>query len=41
LASFIYNRTYTVKEADGDRIVITYAGVVVAAVRAKDLVIVK
>lgn len=41
LASFVYKRTYKVKEVDKDRIVITYSGVTVAAVKAKDLTIVK
>lgn len=37
LASFVYKRKHKVKEIAGDRVVITYAGVTVAAVRAKDL----
>lgn len=40
LASFVYNRVHKVKEINGDRITITYGGIVVAAVRAKDLKIV-
>lgn len=41
LASFAYKRTYKVKEVNKDRIVISYSGVTVAAVKAKDLTIVK
>ena len=37
LASFVYNRNHKVKEIKGDRVVITYLGVVVAAVSIKDL----
>jgi len=37
LASFVFNRTHTVKEIKGDRAVITYAGAIVAAVNVKDL----
>jgi hypothetical protein len=40
LASFVYNRDHIVKEISGDRIVITYGGVVVAAVRLSDLTLV-
>lgn len=41
LASFVYNRDHTVKEVSGDRIVITYGGVVVAAVKMSDLILIK
>lgn len=37
LASFVYNRDHVVKEISGDRAVITYGGVVVAAVKLSDL----
>lgn len=37
LASFVFNRTHTVKEIKNDRAVITYAGAIVAAVNVKDL----
>lgn len=37
LASFVYNRDHIVKEISGDRAVITYGGVVVAAVKLSDL----
>lgn len=37
LASFVYNRKHKVKEIKGDRAVITYLGIVVAAVNIKDL----
>ena len=37
LASFVYKRKYTVKEISGDRAVITYLGIVIAAVNVKDL----
>ena len=40
LASFVYNRDHVVKEISGDRIVITYGGVVVAAVKLSDLTLV-
>lgn len=40
LASFVYERNHTVKEINGDRVVITFGGVVVAAVNAKDLTLV-
>ncbi len=40
LASFVYNRDHTVKEISGDRVVITYGGVVVAAVKLSDLTLV-
>lgn len=37
LASFIYKRKYNVKEVSGDRAVITYYGIVIAAVKTSDL----
>ena len=37
LASFVYGRDHTVKEISGDRAVITFGGVVVAAVKLADL----
>ena len=37
LASFVHNRDHVVKEISGDRAVITYGGVVVAAVKLSDL----
>lgn len=41
LASFVYTRDHIVKEISGDRVVITYGGVVVAAVKLADLTLVK
>ena len=41
LASFVYSRDHVVSELDGDRAVITYGGVTVAAVRVSDLTLVK
>ncbi len=40
LASFVYDREHVVSEVSGDRCVITYDGVVVAAVRKTDLILV-
>lgn len=40
LASFVYDRDHTVKEISGDRAVITFGGVVVAAVKLADLTLV-
>lgn len=37
LASFVYTRKHTVKQISGDRVVITYGGTVVAAVKMADL----
>ena len=37
IASFIYSRKHKVKEIKGDRAVITYLGIVIAAVNIKDL----
>lgn len=40
LASFVYSRNHKVKEIKGDRAVITYLGITVAAVKVKDLTLV-
>lgn len=40
LATFVYERNHKVKEINVDRVVITYDGVVVAAVRKSDLILV-
>ena len=40
LASFVYKRNHKVKEISGDRVVITYQGIVVAAVKLSDLTLV-
>ena len=40
LSSFVYNRNHIVKEISGDKAVITYGGVVVAAVKVSDLTLV-
>ena len=40
LASFVYNRNHEVKSIVGDRVVITYNGIVIAAVRKDDLILV-
>lgn len=40
LADFVYNRDHTVKDISGDRAVITYGGVVVAAVKLADLTLI-
>ena len=40
LASFVYDRNHKVKEINVDRVVITYEGIVVAAVRKSDLTII-
>lgn len=40
LSSFVYNRDHEVKSIVGDRVVITYNGVVIAAVRKDDLILV-
>lgn len=37
LAAFVYDREYLVKEIKGDRVVISYDGYVIAAVKAEDL----
>lgn len=41
LLDFVYTRNHKVKEVDGDRVVITYGGVVVAAVKMSDLTLIK
>lgn len=38
LLKFVYNLTYKVKEIRGDRAVVTYLGVVMAAINVKDLI---
>ena len=40
IASFVCERNHIVKAIDGDRVVITYNGVIVAAVRKSDLTVV-
>ena len=40
LASFVYNRNHQVKEISGDRVVITFGGVVVTAVKLSDLTLI-
>lgn len=40
LASFVYSRKYKVKELNGNRAVVTFLGIVVAAVNVKDLILV-
>lgn len=37
LASFVYERNHKVKEIKADRVVITYNGIVIAAVKLADL----
>ena len=39
LANFVYKRKYKVKELNGDRAVVTFLGIVVAAVNVKDLIL--
>lgn len=39
LADFVYDRNHTVKEIDGNRVVITFQGVVVAAVHKDNLIL--
>lgn len=39
LRSFVYDRIHIVSELNGDRAVITYGGVVVAAINTKDLIV--
>ena len=41
LASFVYNRNHKVKEIKGDRVVIAFLGITVAAVKLSDLTLVK
>lgn len=38
LAAFVYRRTYTVSEVSGDRVVIKFGSVVIAAMNKKDLI---
>ena len=38
LASFVYNRNHNVLEVNGDRVVITYGGIVVAAIHKNNLI---
>jgi hypothetical protein len=40
LANFVYNRDHEVKSIVNDRVVITYNGIVIAAVRLEDLILV-
>lgn len=40
-ASFVYERNHKVKEVNVDRVVITYNGIVIAAVRKSDLTLVE
>lgn len=40
LATFVYNRDHVVKSISGDRVVITYNDIVIAAVRKSDLILV-
>ena len=40
LANFVYTRKHKVKEVSGDRAVVTYLGIIVAAVNVKDLILV-
>ena len=40
LANFVYTRKHKVKEVSGDRAVVTYLGIVAAAVNVKDLILV-
>ena len=37
LASFVYDRDHVVLQISGDRVVVTYTGIVVAAVNAANL----
>ena len=41
LASFVYERNHVVKQINVDRVVITYQGTVVAAVKKSDLTLVE
>ena len=41
LKSYVYNRNYKVKEIKNDRVVVTYLGVVVAAIQISDLILVE
>jgi cell division septation protein DedD len=39
LADFVYTRNHVVKELSGSRAVVTYSGVIVAAVKVSDLIL--
>lgn len=41
LKSFVYSRAYKVKDIKNDRVVVTYLGVVVAAIKMSDLILVE
>jgi N-acetylmuramoyl-L-alanine amidase CwlA len=41
LAKFVYKRNHKVKQINGNRVVITYLGITVAAVNIKDLILIK
>lgn len=41
LSSFVYNRNHKVKEIKNDRVVVTYLGIVVCAVKLSDLTLIK
>ena len=41
LASFVYDRVHKVKQINVDRVVITYNGIVVAAVKKSDLIVIE
>ena len=41
LASFVYERDHQVKNINVDRVVITYNGIVVAAVKKSDLIVIE
>ena len=41
LSSFVYNRNHKVKEIKNDRVVITYLGIVVCAIKLSDLTLIK
>jgi hypothetical protein len=40
LAKFVYDRVHDVKQIGGERVVISYNGITVAAVRKSDLILV-
>ena len=40
LASFVYGRTYKVKQINNDRVVVTFCGIIVAAVKMSDLTLI-
>ena len=41
LKSFVYNRNHKVKDIKNDRVVVTYLGIVVAAIKMSDLILVE